>query len=76
MLEFHKVEAVKSSWTCVDIDVSKNGNALSTFQQLCLWLELEAKEHWTYDQSKLAANIITFWIRDPKLAVLFKLTWA
>ena len=73
-----KLEKLQSSWFKVDVDVNFGKSPLASFNELCLWLELRDKAGWTYDQTHQVVGKyrVSFWIKDPKLATLFKLTWA
>lgn len=65
---------MNEKWHEVAIDLDQYDNSLKGFQESCSWLHLNCKEkEWTHSIRR--PSQIIFFIKDPKIAMLFKLTW-
>jgi hypothetical protein len=63
------------NWKRVRVDLRQTDRSpISTYQETCAWLSLHAKGEWLHS-STATDQTITYFIKDPELAMLFKLTW-
>ncbi len=70
---------VHGAWNKIEVDLSQYAVPISAFQGACAWLKLHADGNWTHSSTSINNRnhfLITYWIKDPQLAILFKLTWA
>jgi hypothetical protein len=64
-----------AEWIEVSVDLRQSGKPdISYFQQTCAWLDRQAESQW-FHNGVTGKGTITFLIKDPKVAMLFKLIW-
>ena len=68
------------NWNKVAVSLnSKDSSPIKTYRDSCAWLMDHAQDQWLHESVFFDKNVdirVTYWIKDPKIALLFKLTWA